>query len=125
MILIADDSAPMRRTIKSMLAESAHLPAGQAGGFLECSDGSEALELYARHRPAWVLMDIRMHPMDGITATRRLKSTHPSARIIIVTDYNDPQLRAEANEAGAYAYVLKDDLSELVNIITQVDSGSG
>jgi two-component system chemotaxis response regulator CheY len=115
MILIADDSATMRRTIKSMLAESEH-------EFLECSDGSEALELYARYRPAWVLMDIRMHSVDGITATRRLKSTHPSARIIIVTDYNDPQLRADANEAGAYAYVLKDDLSELLDIIPKEES---
>jgi len=112
MILIADDSAAMRRTIKTILAESAH-------EFLECSDGSEALELYSRYQPDWVLMDIRMQPMDGITATRKLRATHPSARVVIITNYNDPQLRADASEAGACAYVLKDDLSKLLEIIAR------
>jgi CheY-like chemotaxis protein len=115
MILIADDSAPMRRTIKTMLAES-------TDKFLECSTGQQALELYVRHRPEWVLMDIRMQSMDGITATRKLTTDFPSARVIIVTDYNDPQLRADASEAGACAYVLKDDLSKLLEIIAREES---
>lgn len=111
MILIADDNARMREAIRTMLAES-----GQE--FLECSSGEEAVKLYFRHRPDWVLMDIRMKPMDGIAATRALKATDPAARVVIVTNYSDPQLRADAKEAGAQGYVLKDDLSELLNIIT-------
>lgn len=112
MILIVDDNAGIRRTIKSMLADRGH-------EFLECSDGSEALELYEQHQPAWVLMDVRMQPMDGISATRKLKAAFPHARIVIVSNYSDTQLRSDADEAGAYAYVLKDDLSELLSIITR------
>lgn len=114
MILIADDNARMREAIRTMLAEL-----GQE--FIECSDGEEAVKLYARYHPDWVLMDIRMKPMDGVAATRVLKATDPAARVVIVTNYNDPQLRTDATDAGAHAYVLKDDLSELLNIITQVD----
>lgn len=112
MILIADDNASMRRTIRSMLADV-------TDEFVECGDGQAAVDLYSRHHPAWVLMDIRMQPMDGITATRALIAAHPSARIIIVTNYDDPQLRSDARGAGACGYVLKDDLSELLDIITK------
>jgi two-component system chemotaxis response regulator CheY len=112
MILIADDSAPMRRTIRTMLAES-----GQK--FLECSSGEEAVELYSRYHPDWVLMDIRMKPMDGITATRKLKAADPSARVIIVTNYDDPFVRREAMDAGAVAFVRKDDLSILKTVLKE------
>jgi len=75
------------------------------------------LALYRKHKPDWVLMDIRMGAMDGIAATREVTSAFPNARVIIVTNYNDSFLRAEAEEAGAVGYVLKDDLSALHSLI--------
>jgi CheY-like chemotaxis protein len=111
MILIADDNPRMRETIKMMLVDA-------GPDFIECADGAEVLALYRKHKPDWVLMDIRMGAMDGIAATREVTSAFPNARIIIVTNYNDSFLRAEAEEAGAVGYVLKDDLSELVQVIT-------
>lgn len=51
--------------------------------------------------------------MDGITATRRIVQTFPTARIVIVTHYDDVRLRNAAREAGACGYVLKDNLIEV------------
>ncbi len=110
-ILIADDDARMRRILRqavSNLASEVH----------EACDGAEAVEAYAVQRPDWVLMDLRMKPVDGLRATARIKGRFPEARIVIVSQYDEPELRAEATRAGALAYVLKENLRELLEILT-------
>lgn len=105
-LLIVEDNEQMRRMIKTVvqsLAASIH----------ECSDGVEALPAYEQHRPDWVLMDVRMKELDGITATRQIRASYPEANIMIVTDYDDPDVREAAREAGARAYVVKENLFEL------------
>jgi two-component system response regulator DegU len=111
MILIVDDNAKMRGTIKMVIGKAAR-------DAIECDSGADAIKLYGEHHPEWVLMDIRMKEMDGITATRRITTENPDARIIIVTNYDDDDFRKDAAEAGAFAYVTKDDLSMLENIMT-------
>jgi CheY-like chemotaxis protein len=86
---------------------------------LECSDGAEAVISYAEHQPDVVFMDIRMPKKDGLTATRDIIAQYPDARIIIVTDYGDAELRQAANEAGAIAYVLKDNLLKLREFVSK------
>lgn len=110
MILIVDDNAKMRGAIKMVIGKA-------AGDAMECENGAEAVRLYREHHPEWVLIDIRMDEMDGITATRRIVAENPNARIIIVTNYDDADFRRDAAEAGAFAYVTKDDLSLLNRII--------
>ncbi len=105
-ILIADDNPPVRRIIRSLVAR-------KSDEIYECADGAEALAAYVKYRPDWVLMDIEMRNMDGITATQAIRAVNPQARIIVVTSYDDPALRTEAEEAGAVAYVVKDDLIRL------------
>ena len=112
LILVVDDNTAFRAIMKDMLADS-------NARFVECTDGSAALALYKQHHPTWVLIDIRMQPMDGITATRKIKEAFPEARIIIVTNYHDSQLRDDALHAGAAAFVMKDDLSPLLTMITE------
>ncbi len=97
----------MRATIRSVLR-------GVESDFCECNDGLDALEMYRKHHPRCVLMDVRMRYLDGITATKQIIDSFPDARIIIVTEYDDPALRREGQEAGAVAFVRKDDLSELL-----------
>ena len=109
-ILIVDDNARMRREIKSLVADL-------ADGFCECADGAAACAAHAEHRPDLVLMDIAMTPMDGITATRAIIAADPSARIVIVTGYDDKQLRSAAREAGACGYVLKENLLEVRGLL--------
>ena len=90
------------------------LVASVADEIRECADGAEALALYTAERPDVVVMDIEMKTMDGITATQRIVAADPRARVIIVTDYDQPDLREAAEQAGARGYVVKDNLLELV-----------
>ena len=66
-------------------------------------------------------MDIQMAEMDGIEATRRIKATDPSAKIIIVTDYDDDFLRQAAMNGGACGYTLKDNLLDLVRLLEEME----
>jgi len=72
---------------------------------------------YIEHRPDIVLMDVRMPMMDGLTATRQIRKHDPLARVVIVTDYDEDELRAMATEAGAYGYVVKQNLTRLAELI--------
>jgi CheY-like chemotaxis protein len=108
-LLIVDDSAPMRHLIRAVVGDL-------ADDVTECSDGDEAVEAYTAHRfgaADRVLMDMQMARVSGLEATRRIRANFPDARIIIVTQYDDPEWRAAADEAGACGYVLKDDLRHL------------
>lgn len=105
-LLIADDSAPMRAVIRSMVDElgcEVH----------DCSNGSEAIDEYRRWRPDWVVMDVRMPGIDGLAATRLIRREFPDARIIVVSMHDDPALRQAAMTAGARCFLHKSRLAEL------------
>ena len=112
-ILIVEDNEPMRRMIKKLVGDLTE-------AFTEYGDGSQALEAYRQYRPDWVLMDIKMEEMDGLVATRQIKAAYPEARIIIVTGHDDARLREAARSAGACAYVNKEKLLQLREILLQV-----
>ncbi len=110
-ILIADDDARMRQMLRQVMA-------GLANSVCEAADGAEAVAVCAAERPEWVLMDLRMRPVDGLHATAEIKARFPETRVIIVSQYDDPDLRAKAVRVGACAYVLKENLEELPGILT-------
>jgi CheY-like chemotaxis protein len=116
-LLIVEDNPGIRRLLRRTFA-------GCATEIWECSDGSAALPLYEQHRPDIVLMDMRMPQMDGLTATRQICKAHPSARIVIVTDYDDEDLRLAASEAGASGYALKQNLADLPRIVSSLGGTS-
>jgi CheY-like chemotaxis protein len=109
-ILIVDDHAAIRRLVKTTL----ELAGWECS---ECQDGQEALEQYEQMQPDLVLMDLSMEHLDGIGATTRIKARFPAARILILTEYDNPQLRMAALQAGACGYVLKENLLGLQNAI--------
>lgn len=111
-LLIVDDNRKMRELLAAMVAPL-------ADSLFECEDGEEAIAQYNRVKPDMVLMDINMKGMNGIAAAKAIITKHPSAKIIIVTNYNDDSLRVLARGAGAVDYVLKDDLSILPDIINK------
>lgn len=84
----------------------------------ECADGESAVDLYARHHPDWVLMDIALSGLDGIAATHEIRHSDPAARVIIVTEHREEQFRRAASAAGAVGYVLKDHLLDLPRLLT-------
>lgn len=112
--LIAEDNIQMRQSIKRFLLKNVPNP----HTFYEAADGSEAVQLYNRFSPDWVLMDIEMEPMDGLTASRTILAAHPAAKIIVVTIFDDAGYRKAAQEAGTIAFVSKDHLHDLPTILS-------
>jgi two-component system, chemotaxis family, chemotaxis protein CheY len=104
--MIVDDNKQMRKFLKSYFASS-------ETEIIECQNGLEAYEIYFSVNPDYVFMDIKMPVLDGIEATRKIISAFPSAKIIIVTEFDDNHIREEAKKAGVQDYVLKDNLSLL------------
>ncbi len=109
-LLIVDDNAKMRRMLKSLVVDL-------ASAIHECSNGVEALAAYAAYQPDFVLMDIAMAEMDGITATQQITTADPAAKIIIVTNHDENGLREAAQSAGAFAYVRKDNLLDVRRLL--------
>ncbi len=113
--LIAEDNIPMRQSIKRFLLKN--VPNHHT--FYEADEGGEAVQLYDRFSPDWVLMDIEMKPMDGLTASKTILATHPAAKIIVVTGFDDAGYRKAAQEAGTLAFVSKDHLQDLQTILSK------
>jgi CheY-like chemotaxis protein len=115
-IVVADDSAEMRRLIRSMLPKDTEV--------IECEDGQAALRAFREHAPQWVLLDIAMAPLDGISAAEQLRAMAPDARIIFVTAHDQACWRGVAQRLRACGYVLKDALEEINDIIASADPTS-
>ena len=108
--MIVDDNRKIRDVIKSVLFE-------QKAEIFECENAKSAIENYDCFRPDWVLMDIEMDGMDGIAAAKAIVKADADAKVVIVTNYDEPQFRYAARLAGAVAFVNKENLHELNRII--------
>jgi DNA-binding NarL/FixJ family response regulator len=76
------------------------------------SDGSEAIELVAREQPDVALMDLRMPEVDGVEATRQIRSMHADTQVLVLTTYADDASLFPALQAGARGYLTKDATAE-------------
>jgi DNA-binding NarL/FixJ family response regulator len=117
-VLVVDDNEGFRDSLAMLLHSEDLEVVGQAG------DGEGALELVRTTHPDVVLMDVRMPSMDGIEATRQLKSRFPSLGVVALTGTEDQQAVREMLVAGASGYVLKDtDGDEIVNAVRRAAAG--
>jgi DNA-binding NarL/FixJ family response regulator len=106
-VLIADDQRLMREGLATLLALADDIDiVAQAG------DGAEAIELAKAQRPDVILMDIQMPHVNGVEATKAIRSILPTTQIIILTTFDDDEYLLAALRAGACGYLLKDMPSE-------------
>jgi DNA-binding NarL/FixJ family response regulator len=75
-------------------------------------DGTEAIEMVAHERPDVVLMDLRMPEVDGVEATRKIRSTQSETQVLVLTTYADDASLFPALQAGARGYLTKDATAE-------------
>ena len=100
-VLITDDTAFMRMTLRRLLEQNGYEVVGEA------EDGEDAVRKYVELRPDIVTMDITMPKMDGITAIREILKIDPQARIIVCSAMGQKPMVIEALNAGAKDFLVK------------------
>jgi DNA-binding NarL/FixJ family response regulator len=115
-LLLVDDHKIMRHGIRSLLEKEAGMEVLE-----ETNNGRAAIELARNLSPDVVIMDIAMHDLNGIEATRQITAELPEVKVIILSMHSDRQMVADALQAGASGYLLKDcEFEELVRAIETV-----
>jgi DNA-binding NarL/FixJ family response regulator len=118
-VLAADDQRVVREGLVMLLGL---LPDVEVVG--TAVDGADAGDNAAEHSADVVLMDLRMPRMDGVTATRRLRESHPGIRVVVLTTYADDRSVIDALQAGAIGYLTKDaGAAEIHQALRQVADG--
>ena len=103
-MLIVDDSTIVRQRI-ARLSDDARLPELDIVG--EARNGVEAIELFRRHRPALVTMDLTMPELGGVECTEQMVSIDPSVLILIVSALADKATALRALKKGAQGFLYK------------------
>jgi DNA-binding NarL/FixJ family response regulator len=108
-IVVADDHPLFRSALRTLLEGSEEVEV-----IAEAADGKETLEFSRRLEPDLVLMDVIMPKMDGVAATRAIKSELPRTIVLMMTASEDSEHLLSALRAGAGGYVLKSDDPEQI-----------
>lgn len=118
-VAIADDHAILREGIRALLASDDDIDV--VG---EASDGAEAVALAERARPDVLLMDIAMPGLGGLEAAATIRKTNPDVRILVLSQYDNPEYVRRFLRLGAAGYVLKRAAgTELLSAIRAVARG--
>ena len=108
-VLLVSNYLVVREGLRTMLATAKDI---EVVG--EASYGLEVLHKVNEFQPAVVLIDAQMPNLDGLWATKRIKSKHPSTKIIVLTSHDGTVAITDAVRAGAVGYLLKDTSRELL-----------
>lgn len=117
-IVIVDDDKLVAVSLKTILEST-----GSVNVLAMGSCGEEAIELYSRHRPDVLLMDIRMNGMSGIEAGEKILADFPEAKILYLTTFSDDEYIIKAVLMGAKEYILKQDFESICPALETVMNG--
>jgi len=118
-VLLVDDHEVVRQGVRTFLeAHSEFMVVGEA------ESGRAAVALAEEHVPDVVLMDLIMPEMDGVEATRQVKTISPRTQIVVLTSYHEDEHIFPALQAGAISYILKDvKMEQLADTIQRAAHG--
>lgn len=115
-ILIVDDAAFMRLTIRTMLEKHGHEVVGEA------ENGDQGIRKYKELKPDIVTMDITMPDVTGIEALKAIRSFDAKAKIIMLSAMGQESLVREAVMSGAISFIVKpfkeDQLIQTINKVS-------
>ena len=109
-VLLADDHALLREGLRKSFEAAGDEVLGEA------SNGEEAVAMARQLQPEVVLMDLSMPVMDGIEATRQIRTEMPDVRVAVLTMHDDIDKTRDAIAAGASAYMSKGTSLSLIHI---------
>jgi DNA-binding NarL/FixJ family response regulator len=121
LLLIIDDNALMRKTVRKILkSKFPKLHIKEAGG------GQDALTQISCQLPDLILMDIHLPGGNGLKLTRKILNLFPQITIIIFTNHDLPEYRQAAFENGAKFFISKTSLykDELTGVIGSILAGA-
>jgi len=117
-VLIVDDIAFVRKTLKQILSSHGYRVVGEA------DNGIDAIELYQSLKPDLVTLDLVMPHMNGVEVTKAIRKEAPDAKIVILSGMMQENLVTEAILAGANDYVVKPfQTDEVLQVLTSVLGG--
>ncbi len=102
-VIICDDQAIIRDGLELLLKLEKDV---EVVGMAQ--DGAEVVELVNSKTPDLILMDLKMPGMNGVEATRQIRTRHPEIKVLVLTTYDDDEWVFDAIRAGASGYLLKD-----------------
>ena len=118
-LMVVEDHQVVRQGLVALLSSVADIEVVATAG-----DGEAAVACFATHRPDVTLMDLQLPKMGGVEAIRRIRLTHPEARVIVLTTYDGDEDIFRALQAGARSYLLKGmPFDELLKTVYAVHRG--
>lgn len=118
-ILVAENHEIVRDGVRAILNQQEDMTV-----IAEAEDGEQAVQLYQKHQPDVMLIDLRMPIVEGVDAILQIKSEFSQAKIIILTTYDTDEDIYRGLQAGAKSYLLKDtSADELATAIRTVNKG--
>ncbi len=117
-IIIVDDDRLVCVSLKTILEADTEISVIDTG-----TNGRQAIELYRRHKPDILLMDIRMDTMTGLDAGELLLRDYPDARILYLTTFSDDAYIIRALKIGAKGYLLKQNFESIIPALKAVYTG--
>lgn len=119
-VLICDDQAVVCDGLEMILSADREIEVAAVA-----YDGAEALELIPKTNPDIVLMDLMMPGMNGVQATRQIRSKYPGIKVLVLTTYAEDEWVFDAIRSGASGYLLKGTpRAELVKAVKGTASGA-
>ncbi len=107
-VLVVDDAAFMRVSIKNMLAKLGYEVAGEA------ENGKIGVQKYQELSPDITTLDITMPEMDGLTALKEIMKLNPAANVIMISAMGQESMVREAVVSGAKGFIVKPFKEEIV-----------
>ena len=117
-VLVVDDDRLVTNSLKTILESDNGIEVVATG-----NSGPEAVELYKKHRPDILLLDIRMDGMTGIDAAEKIISMDKQAKILFLTTFTDDEYISRAFRIGAKGYILKQNFESIIPSVKAVYVG--
>lgn len=105
-VLVVDDQEDFRSILTMILRTDPRI-----GSILEAEDGLAALDLVQREQPHLVVIDVMMPRLDGLEATKRIKRSWPSTKVIVASSVADAGFQRAAHLSGADAFLDKREIT--------------